>query len=274
MTINNQTTQSWKIGDSHKLIQDLDENSIDLVVTSPPYNVGIDYGDYKDNLPYNEYLTNMENIIKELYRVIGKNRRVVYNVLINMQTDGIMKHPFVDFVNIFKKCGFKIHGTPIWQDPTKPTYTAWGSWMSATSPYFYNPNEILIIAYKGEWKREKGTNTMKKEQFLSMCNGLIKFPTERDREHPAPFSVKMAETIIETLSFKYDNILDPFLGSGTLLEASKNTDRNCIGFDITDTWEYKYYKRLNPDSYEVTKNKETGKSEISGEYKNVLKYFK
>ena len=227
-------TQVCKIGDCMELIAELEENSIDLVFTSPPYNVGIDYGVYDDNLPYDEYLGSMEDVIRELYRVVGDSRRIVYNVPINYKRDDVMQHPYVDYVNILEGVGFNVMGTPLWYDNTHSKYSAFGSWMSAAAPYFYNPHEVLIIACKREWKRDKEgrEDSVSKEQFLSMHKGSISFPTERGVDHPAPFSLKMATTVIECLSFVGDVVLDPFCGSGTVLDACRKTGRSGIGFEI------------------------------------------
>jgi site-specific DNA-methyltransferase (adenine-specific) len=218
-------TQVCKIGDCRELLKDVESGSIDLVFTSPPYNVGIDYGVYDDNLPYDEYLGSMEDVIKELYRVVGSTGRIVYNVPVNYKRDGVFQHPYVDYVNIIKGAGFNVVGTPLWYDNTHVKQTAWGSWLSASAPYFYNPHEMLIIACKGEWKRDKTgkEDSVRKAQFMSMCNGMIAFPTASIEGHPAPFSLKMAMTVIECLSFVGDTVLDPFCGSGTVLDACRKT---------------------------------------------------
>ena len=231
-------TQVCEIGDCRYLLRDVDSGSVDLVVTSPPYNVGIDYGLYKDDLPYEEYLGNMRDVIKELYRVVGDYRRVVYNVPINYKRGDVMQHPYVDYVNMFKDEGFTVMGTPLWYDNTHVKQTAWGSWLSASAPYFYNPHEMLIIACKKGWKRDRGgrVDSVSKEQFLNMCKGMIAFPTARSDNHPAPFSLKMATTLIECLSFVGDMVLDPFCGRGTVLKACRDTGRSGIGFEINPAY--------------------------------------
>ncbi len=143
----------------------------------------------------------------------------------------------------------------MWYDNTHSKTTAWGSWLSASAPYFYNPHEILIIASKGDWKREKGIDTVTKEQFLNMNRGMLSFPTEHNNSHPAPFLLSMAKNVIECLSFKYDTILDPFCGSGTVLQACFETERNGIGFDLNQKYisnaenEQPYINNLNPIDY-------------------------
>lgn len=229
-----ETKQICRIGDCRELLLEVDDGSVDLVLTSPPYNVGIDYGVYKDDLPYEEYLGNMEDVIRELYRVVGDSMRVVYNVPVNYKREDVMQHPYVDYVNILERVGFTVMGTPLWYDNTRVKQTAWGSWLSASAPYFYNPHEVLIIACKGSWKRDKDgrDDSVSREQFLNMCKGMIAFPTASSEGHPAPFSLKMATTIIECLSFVGDMVLDPFCGCGTVLEACRKVRRSGIGFEI------------------------------------------
>lgn len=232
-------TQVCKIGDCRELLKEVPSNSVDLVLTSPPYNVGIDYGVYKDDLPYDEYLGNMKEVIKELYRVVGYYRRIVYNVPVNYKRDDVMQHPYVDYVNMFKNVGFTVVGTPLWYDNTHSKYSAFGSYLSASAPYFYNPHEMLIIACKKGWKRDKGEkeDSVSRDQFLNMCKGMIAFPTARSDDHPAPFSLKMATTVIECLSFVGDTVLDPFCGRGTVLKACRDTDRFGVGFEINPEYE-------------------------------------
>lgn len=232
------TIQKFKVGNALILLDDIEKNSIDLTFTSPPYNIGVDYEVYKDNLPYDEYLLDMQEIIKKLFITTKEHGRLCFNVLMNLKIEESFKYPFIDFINIMQECGFETQGTPLWYDNTHSKHTAWGSWLSASAPYFYNPHEVLILASKGKWKREKGIDTVSKEQFITMNKGMIDFPTERNTSHPAPFSLKMAKTVIECLTFKYDTVLDPFCGSATTLKACYETERNGIGFDLNS----KYYE--------------------------------
>ncbi|MBR4316362.1 MAG: site-specific DNA-methyltransferase [Alphaproteobacteria bacterium] len=158
---------------SYKLINDdclhymkqMQENSIDLVITSPPYNCGIDYDNYNDNLPFDEYLEWCQKWINELYKIIKEDGRIAINVLVEQGIENNKKRisPMRLFSEMMEKAGFIIMGMPMWTDPHRVKFTAWGSFKSASCPYIYNPFEVVIIAYKKYKKKfNKGINTISK----------------------------------------------------------------------------------------------------------------
>jgi len=209
---------------------------IDLTITSPPYNCSIDYDIYNDNRDWNEYLSWCKKWIKELYRITKKDGRICINVLIEMGIEGNKKRvsPFVEFYNIIRNVGFKISATPIWTDNNRPTLTAWGSWMNASSPYIYNPFEVIIIAYKDVWKKEKrGISTINKKDFMMGCSGVWKLRTQTKQITKANFHEDLPKLCIDLLSYKGDLIYDPFMGSGTTAKVAKLSNRNFIGSEIS-----------------------------------------
>jgi len=214
-------------------------NSIDLVLTSPPYNIGIDYGVYKDNLKWNDYLNWCNKWIRQVSRVLKSDGRFVLNVLTNINSNGIRQQPLIDFGNLIRENGLKIHGIGFWTDVTRPKYTSWGSWKSASMPYIYNPYEAIIISYKNSWKKlNKGEDTISKENFIKGVSGVYNFGTARNEICPAVFPLELPLLFIELLTFKNEIVLDPFMGSGTTAVVAKKLKRNYIGFEINK----KYYK--------------------------------
>lgn len=224
-----------KCGDSLELFKEIDNNSVDLVLTSPPYNIGIDYGTYKDNLKWDDYLLWCKKWLVEVQRVLKPDGRFAINVLTNINQKGIREQPLIDFGNLIREVGLKIHGVGFWTDITRKTYTSWGSWQSASAPYIYNPYEAIIFAYKGQWKRERsGQNSISKQDFIIGVKGSYDFGTANNKNYPATFPLKLPLLMIELLTFVDDIVLDPFCGVGTTGVACLRKQRKFIGFDISE----------------------------------------
>ena len=240
---------------SYKLINDdclhymkqMQENSIDLVITSPPYNCGIDYDNYNDNLPFDEYLEWCQKWINELYKIIKEDGRIAINVLVEQGIENNKKRisPMRLFSEMMEKAGFIIMGMPMWTDPHRVKFTAWGSFKSASCPYIYNPFEVVIIAYKKYKKKfNKGINTISKQDFIKGCSGVWNIKTDTNSLTKATFPIELPKLVIELLSYKNDLILDPFSGSGTTGAACFYTGRNYIGIEQSKNYYEISKKRL------------------------------
>jgi site-specific DNA-methyltransferase (adenine-specific) len=220
-------------------LKTMQENSIDLVVTSPPYNCGIDYDSYNDSKPYDEYLEWCQSWINELYRVVKDDGRIAINVLVEQGIENNSKRisPMRVFSDMIEKAGFTIMALPMWTDPHRVKFTAWGSYKSASSPYIYNPYEVVIIAYKKfKKKQQKGENTISKEDFIKGASGVWSIQTDKKSLTKATFPIELPKLIIEMLSFKNEVVLDCFSGSGTTGVACYLTGRNYIGIEISKNY--------------------------------------
>jgi len=146
MTIMLQLDKIYNV-DCVRGMKKIDENSVDLIVTSPPYNIGLDYGEYKDNLPWKDYLTWSETWLREVYRILKPDGRACINVLaqIAQERNTIQLSPFAEFYRIMQGIGFKFGGFPMWADRTRSRMTAWGSWLSASCL----TGDNLIVTDKG-----------------------------------------------------------------------------------------------------------------------------
>ena len=226
------------LGDCLELMKDIPDGSIDAVITSPPYNLGIDYGIYKDNLTVEEYYTWCGRWIKEIYRTLAPSGRFMLNHYLSCGTSKKRFAPLMELNHIACELGFNHHGIAIWDDRTISKRTAWGSWLSASAPYINSPYEGILVLYKGEWHKGKGVSTIEKDEFMETASGVWKMATERNRETPAPYPIKLPTRCINFLTFKDDVILDLFMGSGTTGVACVQTNRNFIGMEI----EPKYFE--------------------------------
>lgn len=231
-------------GDCLKLFPQIPDNSIDLIVTSPPYNVGIDYGAYKDNLSFQQYYSWVKQWVEECYRVSKVGGRICVNIpLAGNSPIAKDEHleTFVDkFLVLMSEVGYTNRETIVWLkahngDVEKfcGNNTAWGSWMSASNPYCRSFTEFILVAHKVEAKiQHSGVSDMTKAEFLKFTRNYWVMPTEATVKHPAPFPEELAYRCIKLYSFVGDTVLDPFLGSGTVMLVARQTKRNCIGFEL------------------------------------------
>lgn len=212
-----------------------DKEIFDLIITSPPYNIDIKYNSHNDDLTYEEYLLFSEKWIKNCFNWSKVQGRFCLNIPLDKNKGG-QKSVGADLTTIAQKVGWKYHSTIIWNEGNISRRTAWGSWMSAAAPYVIAPVELIVVFYKGEWKKTKGSkiSDISKNEFMEWTNGLWTFNGESKKRigHPAPFPIELPYRCIKLFSFVDDIIFDPFAGSGTTLIAANNTNRYSAGIEI------------------------------------------
>ena len=224
----------------------LDDNSIDLIVTSPPYNVGIDYDSWEDNMKWNDYLKWCNKWLTECYRVLKDDGRICVNHYIAFSPhdydsygnfeNNECRFPLFDFREMMTTIGFNVNKLCIWNDLTLKKPTAWGSWLSASAPNIMTPYEGILIAYKNQWKKMKsGISTISKDEFLEGVSGIWNIGTTIGLTK-ANFPEKLPRMCINLLSYYDDVVLDCFMGSGTTAKVSKELGRHYIGFEISKNY--------------------------------------
>ena len=259
-------------GDCVEVMKTLPEGCIDLIVTSPPYNANIKYDEYNDGLSMEEYWDFTINWLSEAFRVLKDDGRVAINVPIemNVQERGGRILFNAEFWMKMKEVGFQFFGiVDLTEDsPHRVRQTAWGSWMSASSPYIYNPKECVILAYKKSKKKlnkgesqwegshtkitlEDGTlknkviyNDDDKKEFMNLVFGRWEYFADTKSLTKATFSMDIPSKAIKILSYKNDIVLDPFMGSGTSAVAAELLGRLWIGVELSPQYAEIATKRI------------------------------
>ena len=218
---------------SSENMEELPENSIHLMVTSPPYNVG---KEYDEDFTLEEYLEFLKRIWKEVYRVLVPGGRACINIANLGRKPYIPLHTFI--VKDMFKLGFLMRGEIIWNKASSSSpSTAWGSWLSPANPTLRDIHEYILVFSKGMFSRRninKRKSTISKEEFLEFTKSVWTFPAEPAHKvgHPAPFPVELPYRLIQLYTYEGEVVLDPFIGSGQTAIAAIKTRRHYIGYDI------------------------------------------
>jgi modification methylase len=227
-------------------MKELPNNSVHLMITSPPYNVS---KEYDDDLSLKDYLQLLENSFAETYRVLINGGRACINVA------NLGRKPYIplsDYISrIMLDIGFNMRGEVIWNKAASSSpSTAWGSWLSAANPILRDIHEYILVFSKGEYNRiAKGKqNSITKEQFMEYTKSIWTMNAESARRigHPAPFPEELPFRLIQLYSFKGDIILDPFIGSGTTAVSAIKSERKFVGYDISQEYISLAENRLKP----------------------------
>lgn len=222
-------------------MKDIPNNSLHLMITSPPYNVS---KEYDNDLSLNEYLDLLKNCFTETYRVLVNGGRACINIA------NVGRKPYIplsDYVSkIMIEIGFNMRGEIIWNKSAGAGIsTAWGSFQSASNPILRDVHEYILIFSKGNYKRERDKNekefrhdNISKEEFIEWTKSIWTMNPERAKRigHPAPFPEELPNRLIKLFSFTNDIVIDPFMGSGTTAIAAIKNNRNFVGYEINEEY--------------------------------------
>jgi len=250
----------WQISDCitiyNKDARDLsiiEGNTVHLVVTSPPYNVGTNYNSHSDNMPLDEYLTLLDDVWKECHRVLVPGGRICVNV-----PAGSGRAPYIPIAEYVREGiqeRFSLRGIIIWDKGTSGGRTTWGSYRLPTNPTLRDTTERIIVANKGEpgqgmaipeyvKKRDnKGVYSPFLEngdlfRELTQDHWQVSPESKSKVKHPAPFPIAIPERLARLYAYPGAQMLDPFSGSGTTGVAAIQLGCKCVLVDI----DYDYCK--------------------------------
>ena len=262
------------IGDCREVMREMPANSIDLMVTSPPYGVGIAYDSFDDDVNFETYKEFSREWLSEAFRVLKPDGRLALNIPyeINRQEKGGRIFMVAEIWNILASIGYKFYGVVDLEEssPHRSKTTAWGSWMSPSSPYIYNPKECVLLCYKQLSKKQtKGTPQWKswveqvedknnpelfvnkkmyeksdKDDFISLVYGQWNYFADTRQQTKATFSMDIPVRAMKILSYKEDIVMDPFMGSGTSAVAAEFVGRNWVGIELSPNYTEVANKRL------------------------------
>jgi DNA modification methylase len=213
-------------------MSELPDNSVHLMVTSPPYNVG---KEYDQDLTLAEYLAFLQRAWGEVRRVLVDGGRMCINVANLGRKPYIPLHAFI--LQGALELGFHMRGEIIWNKAASASpSTAWGSWQSAANPTLRDVHEYILVFSKGSFSRKKPAgqpDTISRDEFLETTKSVWTFPTETARKvgHPAPFPVELPRRLIQLYTFAGELVLDPFMGSGQTAIAALRSGRHYVGYE-------------------------------------------
>lgn len=240
------------VGDSAAMSH-LPDNSVALVITSPPYFVGKEYelavtgedgGNRRIPSSYVEFLDLLKDVFAECVRVLEPGGRIAVNVA------NLGRKPYrslsADIIGILQdELGLLLRGEVVWRKAqTAGGSCAWGSFAKASNPVLRDNTERVIIASKGAFSRALTPkqraardlpfeSTISNDEFIDVTNDVWEIPPESATRvgHPAPFPIELPRRLIDLYTYTGDVVLDPFLGSGTTVVAAARTGRVGVGYD-------------------------------------------
>lgn len=227
-------------GDCLEVMKQIPEEWVDLIVTSPPYNFGLDeYDTHSDVKNWQDYFQNLYRVFSQCNRVLKNGGRICVNVQ-PLFSDYIPTHHIIS--QQLQDLGLLFKAEIIWEKHNyNCKYTAWGSWKSPSMPYLKYTWEFIEVFCKGDYKKTGRSENIDitADEFKEWVNARWEIaPESRMKEfgHPAMFPEEIPYRLIKLFSYIGDTVLDPFNGVGTTTLVARKLNRNYIGIDISQKY--------------------------------------
>lgn len=285
------------LGKWEDVMYDIPACSVDLIVTSPPYNVNLGnnkhkkdkYDTYDDNMPYDQYLAWMTKLFYCCNWVLKPGGRLCVNIGDGANGQVPTHADFTNIlVNVVKRGSWSAKGgrdnnglnvddiwqpfemmtTIVWDKKQIGSSTAWGSFQSPVHPSFPTQFEFIIVVGKGTLRHEGDPKniTVSKKDFMRNSRALWSFPPEtkmmKEYGHPAMFPEELPRRLIQQLTYKDDVVMDPFSGAGTTCAVAKKLDRHYIGIEMSKKYHTRSLKRLDDTSTIKKKSVKTADGKV------------
>lgn len=225
-------------GDSRQMSQ-IEDGSVQLIVTSPPYNVGKAYDSHSDDMGLHDYLAFLGQVWQECVRVLCEGGRLAVNVANTFRQPYIPLNAHIALQ--LSRLGLKQRGEIIWdKGASVGVSTAWGSFARATNPVLRDVHEYIMVFSKGSFHR--GANGRRSgitnQEFVDWTRSIWQMPTESASRagHPAPFPEELPRRLILLYTNQGELVLDPFMGSGSTAAAAHRLGRHYIGYDVSEDY--------------------------------------
>lgn len=231
---------------SSEVMDEIPDDSVHLMITSPPYNVG---KEYDNDLTIDEYLELLTTVFGQTHDKLVTGGRACINIANIGRKPYIPLHAMV--IEIMLDLGFLMRGEIIWDKSASAGGScAWGSWMSASNPVLRDYHEYILVFSKDSYSKNKSQpkkDTIQKEDFIQWTKSIWTFPAVNAKRigHPAPFPIELPHRLINLYSYEGDVVLDPFCGSGTTCIAALQNNRNYIAYDNNEKYIELARNRLN-----------------------------
>lgn len=227
-------------GDCVDIMRQIPDEVVDLIVTSPPYNFGLDeYDTHSDVHNWGDYFLKLHNVFAECRRILKYGGRICVNVQ-PLFSDYMPTHHIVS--QLLQNLGFLFKAEIVWDKHNyNCKYTAWGSWKSPSMPYFKYTWEFIEIFCKGEHRKPgRGEDIdITGEEFKQWVFARWDIAPEsrmKEFDHPAMFPEEIPHRLIKLFSYVGDVVLDPFNGAGTTTLVAHKLNRKYIGIDISEKY--------------------------------------
>jgi site-specific DNA-methyltransferase (adenine-specific) len=229
----------------------MESNFLDCIITSPPYNVGIEYDEYEDSKTEEEYFNDMYNTFCLAYDKLKDDGRLALNIPMETGSIGNQENRVFlagDFWRLLKDIGFQWGGfVRLVEDSPQVArrISQFGSWLSPSAPYICNSEECVLILYKNVWKKQNTGvsyfDDQKKREFIDLIKFGWKYKPDMNPLTKATFSLDLPLSALKILTWENDLVYDPFMGSGTTAIACHMLNRRWIGSEISKG----YYKKAS-----------------------------
>ena len=235
---------------SSENMDEIPDDSVHLMITSPPYNVG---KDYDEDLSLDEYLELLTSVFGQAYKKLVTGGRACINIANIGRKPYIPLHAMV--IEIMLDLGFLMRGEIIWDKSASGGGScACGSWMSASNPVLRDYHEYILIFSKGSYSKNKNQtkrDTIERDDFINWTKSIWTFPAVNAKKigHPAPFPIELPHRLINLYSYEEDVVLDPFCGSGTTCIAAIQNNRKYVAYDIKKEYVDLAEKRISNQKF-------------------------